>query len=127
MKLTNLYETAGSVVQLHLQYYHDAGEQDYMFTEVNEYNSKKHPTWVGPHKNLDDIYWKDEQVNIKEGIRRIDLRYNDTNAISSFDDDKTHKEAVKEFIEKTNKQGKFFYTEYEGVDADNWFVTFFAR
>ena len=128
MKLTELNEAVGTVIQLQLNYYHEQGEHPDVYTEVKEFPSNKdRPRWIGPHEHLDEIYWRDEQVERDEGIRRIDLRYNDNDANSSYVDDERHTEAIEEFKQKTNKQGKFFYTEYEGMENDEWFLTFFPR
>ena len=128
MKLTELYEAVGTVIQLQLNYYHESGERPEVYTEVKEFPSNKMaPKWYGPHEKLSDIYWRDDQVSRDEGIRRIDFKYNDNDANNSLDDDDRHVEAIGEFKQKTNKNGKFFYTEYEGIENDEWFLTFFPR
>ena len=122
MKLTQLKEAKyrgrhARAVHLVFEHSHFPGETEWLSTEVLYFSREMHAS------TLHEIT-EGEEISRGEGVRRINLRYNDNNSYSSADDDEQYKSAVEEFMEKTNRHGKFFYTDNDDVDRGKWTLTF---
>ena len=122
MKLAHITEAKyrgqhAVAIQLNMRHNHEYGEPEQMGTYIEELSREIHASDINSAT-------EGEEVSKEEGIKRIKSAYRYSNANTSQFDDEQQRRYVKQFIERTNKRGKFYYEHDDGVDDDFWYLTF---
>ncbi len=123
MKLAHITEAKyrgqhAVAIQFVLRHNHEYGEAEFIGSDIEELSREIHAG------HINSATEDGEEVSKEEGIRKINLAYDESIPNTSQFDDDEHKKEVEKFIERTNSQGKFYFVWAEGIDDDYWYLTF---
>jgi hypothetical protein len=89
--------------------HNDDGEgYEWTFTDISDF-SPDHKTF---YRSATEGA---KEVERRVGLRKLDMRFNEFDRLHRISDEEEYKNAVKEFIERTNQRsGTFYYLEVDG-------------
>ena len=123
MKLTHITEVKyrgqhAVAIQLVLRHNHEYGEVEGIGLDIEELSREIHAS------HINSAIENGEEISKKEGVRKINLAYDESIPNTSQFDDIERTKAIREFINRTNSPGKFYFEWAEGIDDDYWYLTF---